>query len=557
MKSSLHEDMIDVESITGSEDGSSNKTPSIASTSQPHTANSVESGGSGEAGASIAKDESAVVFRLRMLVFLVLFLAATAVSVFVYYLTSANEREEFVSQFEGASTKILASFEEIIEKKLSAVGSLAVQASLYVNTQPNVTWPFVTVEDWELRSGITRDLSGALFARIAPVVEPNDRAAWEKYSLENTWWIDEANERLAKKNIEGLNINRRSLLHGEEGEEQEAYGFSSEKGGVDFSSGIGDKIYEFDATFTPIAAGGDGPWFPLWQEAPTFGRDITNFDTMAYPPYAPYMKKAYETGQMAIGGLDTAPPGDISHPDLSTSYFSYLQTINAGKIVEYKGDPMSSVFLPVFDDFEAEDRQVKAIVFAVFKWAYYFEDLLPSNFPGVVVILENNCEGAFTYKVVGEDVEYLGRGDLHKSKFDDMGRFVDFTSLNDIGKDSALGINFNQDICEYSLRVYPSEELEDEYITQLPVYITFAVACVFVATTVVFLIFNRYVEARQTLVYNQAVKSTAIVSSLFPEAVRDRLMDGAYASGKNRLKSFLNDTLDSDGGHKPIADMCK
>ena len=129
MKSSLHEDMIDVESITGSEDGSSNKAPSIASTSQPHTANSVESGGSGEAGASIAKDESAVVFRLRMLVFLVLFLAATAVPVFVYYLTSANEREEFVSQFEGASTKILASFEEIIEKKLSAVGSLAVQAS--------------------------------------------------------------------------------------------------------------------------------------------------------------------------------------------------------------------------------------------------------------------------------------------------------------------------------------------------------------------------------------------------------------------------------------------
>ena len=62
---------------------------------------------------------------------------------------------------------------------------------------------------------------------------------------------------------------------------------------------------------------------------------------------------------------------------------------------------------------------------------------------------------------------------------------------------------------------------------------------------------------RKNEVNIQAVKSTAIVSSLFPEAVRDRLMDGAYASGKNRLKSFLNDTLDSDGGHKPIADMCK
>jgi hypothetical protein len=72
----------------------------------------------------------------------------------------------------------------------------------------------------------------------------------------------------------------------------------------------------------------------------------------------------------------------------------------------------------------------------------------------------------------------------------------------------------------------------------------------------VFLIFNRYVEQRQALVLNQAIKSTAIVTSLFPEAVRDRLMAAEYASGKTRLKSFVDGNEDDALG-QPIADLCK
>jgi hypothetical protein len=79
---------------------------------------------------------------------------------------------------------------------------------------------------------------------------------------------------------------------------------------------------------------------------------------------------------------------------------------------------------------------------------------------------------------------------------------------------------------------------------------------VFVITALVFLVFNRYVEQRQTLVMEQAVKSTAIVTSLFPEAVRDRLMAAEYASGKKRLKSFV-DGNEEDARGQPIADLCK
>ena len=499
-------------------------------------------------GVAIAREESAQVFRLRLLVLLAIFLAAVAVSLAVYFLTANNEKAEFEQQYEGASSKILSSFEQIVDRKLSAIGSMAVQASLYAANHANTTWPFVAMPDFQLRAAVARELSGSLFLRLAPVVLPEDREEWEKYSVENVWWIDQAIE---YNKANGLGFDRRRL---------EGYAFGSDDRGVNFSSGIADKIFEFDETFTPVAVSRPGPLFPLWTESPTFGRDITNFDCVAYPDYAPYVVKAFETGEMSIGGLDTAPPGNTTHPNLSTSYFSLPESINAGEEVYYNGDPMSSIFLPVFDDFESPGRKPVAMVFAVFKWAFYFQDLLPPHFPGLVLVLQNNCDGAFTFKVVGENVEYLGEGDLSEvfTRRPDMVQTVDFGAAknNGFGENSALKVKLNQDICEYKLSVYPSKELEDEYYTNLPILVATAVAAVFLGTAIVFLVFNKYVERRQELVMDQAVKSTAIVTSLFPEKIRDRLMDsGDFASGKHRLKSFLSDSNEESNLAQPIADL--
>jgi hypothetical protein len=495
---------------------------------------------------AIGKEESVHVFRLRILVLLAIFSAAVAVSLVVYFLTANSQTDEFETQFEGASSKILTSFEEIVDRKLVAIGSFALQASLFAASLPNASWPLVTLSDYQLRAAVTRELSGSLFVRLCPVVVDETREAWEKYSVENLWWLDEAR---AYNEEKGLGFTRRL----------EGYAYGSSDRGVDFSAGIGDKIYGFDETFTPTAMAGPGPYIPLWQESPTFGRDMINYDTMAYPDYAPFMKQAFLTGEMSIGGLDTAPPGNTTHPDISTSYFAALESMKAGEEVTYMGDPMSSVFFPVFEDVNSKERKVVAVVFAVFKWAFYFESLLPPHFPGLILVLENNCDGPFTYKVVGEEVEYLGAGDLHQSFSGrpDMVRTVDFGSTNDIGgKGSTLAVKLNQDICNYKLSVYPSQELEDQYMTYLPLGVTLAVAMVFVITALVFLVFNGYVERRQTLVMEQAVKSTAIVSALFPEAVRDRLMGAEYASGKTRLKSFVNGN-EADAQGQPIADLCK
>ena len=77
-----------------------------------------------------------------------------------------------------------------------------------------------------------------------------------------------------------------------------------------------------------------------------------------------------------------------------------------------------------------------------------------------------------------------------------------------------------------------------------------------------FLLYDRLVERRQAIVVDKANQTSAIVSSLFPKNVRDRLLEGdtndhaagSFLSGKFRLKSFLNNS-DDDEGLQPIADL--
>ena len=73
----------------------------------------------------LAGRESAVVFRLRLLVIFTILMAAIGVSLAVYFLTSTSEQSQFEQQFDGAASKIATSFSEIIDAKFSAILSLA------------------------------------------------------------------------------------------------------------------------------------------------------------------------------------------------------------------------------------------------------------------------------------------------------------------------------------------------------------------------------------------------------------------------------------------------
>lgn len=139
-----------------------------------------------------------------------------------------------------------------------------------------------------------------------------------------------------------------------------------------------------------------------------------------------------------------------------------------------------------------------------------------------------------------------------------------FSSVMTVSDGTNAGIPFNQGHCPILLDIYPSKAFYNGYKTNTPFIITFAVALVFVFTLIMFVLYDRLVERRQTIVYRRAAQTTSIVNSLFPESVADRLIQATktgkprektFVPANRRLQSFLNDQDGVGTGDQPIADL--
>jgi hypothetical protein len=123
--------------------------------------------------------------------------------------------------------------------------------------------------------------------------------------------------------------------------------------------------------------------------------------------------------------------------------------------------------------------------------------------------------------------------------------------------------------CLYTISIYPSIELKESYYTKMPMVYTIVIAAIFVAMIGTFLMFNRFIFVRNRKVVMAAVRSRAIVASIFPTNIRDRLLedndlrtDQRKLTAKSNLRDFLSGTTnkidDMDDivyDTKPIADL--
>jgi hypothetical protein len=137
----------------------------------------------------LGQDETNAVFRLRLLVFLVMLLAAIVVSVTIYIITSGAEQDEFEAQFDGAASQVLETFDNVVQQKISAISSLAV-AIIAHGVDHNRDWPFVTLSSFQQRSSTARKLADALFVTISPIVSDKNRKEWEDFvTKEDSYWM--------------------------------------------------------------------------------------------------------------------------------------------------------------------------------------------------------------------------------------------------------------------------------------------------------------------------------------------------------------------------------
>ena len=289
-----------------------------------------------------------------------------------------------------------------------------------------------------------------------------------------------------------------------------------------------------------------GPYFPIWQSSPILPAplDVVNFNLGTLPRYGTYISVSASTGQIVFGGIHTAPPGGTSHHDPLTLVFAYIFSFHAGKQVNYTGEPISTVFVPVVDSF-SNDRKTVAVLVANLRWAGYFEDILTDSAQPVRVVLSNTCQDTYTYEIQGSQAIFVGKGNLANPKYEDVAISIDLDETEFIIEPNTIALTLNQDLCRYTLQIYPTPEGEEYHIDSFPLIITLTVAAVFLMTATVFYFYDVMVERRQKVVLDTAQRSTAIVSSIFPKNVRDPLLQAPVQGNATKLR-FLADARKHD-----------
>lgn len=292
----------------------------------------------------------------------------------------------------------------------------------------------------------------------------------------------------------------------------------------------------FRSPFAPENASApivDDKYLPIWQTAPIAGnQQMVNFDLFDYPS----VPKVFE--QMMTS----------RSPVLS-------ETVNA--VADTYGPPEAFMAIPIFGSLSADTPAIVGVLMVVSQWEDYLVSLVPDGTPPMVATVRNTCTESFTYVIRGSSATFLGLGDRHDPNYDSEEVMVGMT-----GEvfESVPG-------CANTLHIYPTQEFYDTYMTNQPWIYTGIAIALFILTALSFHLYDRLMKQQHEKVIKAANLSNALVSSLFPESVRSRIVaDQQQQSNKNQRsssKSIIIHHSKKEGSterrtsttSKPIADL--
>jgi hypothetical protein len=419
---------------------------------------------------TLGRKESRAVSVLRVIVIAVIASAAIIVSSCVFIYTRNDEEESFETQFAAHSNRIVESFHDSIEANLGAIDALSVLTTSFA-LSTGATFPNVTIPNFEAIGASSRILADALLIFWMPLVTDETRKGWEEYSVLNQGHL--MTSFLAETTLRNAQDERyRSDRRLQEGSfHEEIYGLEVDGDGAEVEV---------------VKQQGSGPHLALWQMSPALPVEaLLNLDMLDVSTSALSYNEAVRSKQAVIDASNDLTESE----DALFSAFLAAGQYRGDSAEEYEGSPVSSMAYPVFDSFGA-DREVVGVLATNLYWRLYFENTLPPDADGIICVLANSFNQTFTYAIDGPDVTYLGKGDMHDRRFDYLEVVDDVTSFVQARASpetrSYTAVDLNSEFNRYTLRVYPSRTMENDYVTSAPIIFAAGVAFVFVFTSLVF-----------------------------------------------------------------------
>jgi hypothetical protein len=444
-------------------------------------------------------------------------------------------------------------FQDIAHSRIGAISSLTVATTAHaVDHLKQNPWPYMTLSWFQQRALTTRALSGAIFLTLNPfVTNETIRKSWENYSF---------NSPDANWHSDGMSYQKELnySLYGIVASFRDVTQRVTHDPNLNITTGLANHIWTLDSVGNAEIDHSKGPYLPTWETSPVFYRTLVNRNLLTDPSAAKPSNTSFSTASVVFGGFEFAPNdlGTGNEPPETKLYTTLLSIANK-RPFPYITSPLTRVYLPVFDSFNDTTRKPAALMTALIRWESYFVDVLPSRIRGINMVLDNKCGDVYTFKIEGHEPAPVGLGDLHDTKFKYLARSASFDDVATVDDGSSHGIPMSHDGCSFQITSYPNQLMMDDFRTRLPALVTFAVALVFIFTFSMFILYDRLVERRQYLVLQRAEQTTAIVQSLFPKGIADKMIQETrdfdpLASKNQRLNKFLSG---DEQGAKTLADL--
>ena len=467
----------------------------------------------------LIRKDTRVISTLKYIVIACLFLAGIALSTMTLVYSRRQEEGRFAEEFEEDAQRMIECFTRRMARRLWLASSLSISLTSYAQAM-SASWPYVSLPDFELRAFAAMHITNSSTVAFSPLIKNETRSAWESYASRQMKAMDEQEQRRGVVTTRGglFNKERRSLFR-----------------------------YNDDREM--VIETNDGPYSPIWQvttrcekEAPIL------YNQFANPVLANALNYLINTKRPILADVILAKDSDCE-PTCTGE-----EDENAGNCVPvFAGGVPRQIFMaPIFDTVQ-DKREVVGSVSVYSSIANDFRKILRNGHPGVTVVLANNCGQTFSFKVK-ERGTFKGEGNIHEGSFSKMVVKSSPEMMHDYAvagipdyEFQVTGVkqNMKSDAvwelgkCDVSLMIYPTQALHDTYITPQPEIQAFCVALAFAFASLIFIIYDMVVERRQSRVMDTAHKSKAIVQSLFPAVVREKMLkeQQARSSQEQNLKS--------------------
>jgi hypothetical protein len=476
-----------------------------------------------------ARKDTRIAARLRILVALLFLTMGIVFPIIIFKTTRSNEVEAFEASFDGLAIKLTSSMESSLSRKFGALESLRVAISSHAQTS-NTSWPYITVPDYDLRAENAIALGGLLSVSLHPLVKVNEKLTWEDYSVSNIAWLEQSINRTSSAN---------SVSAGAVGSKDRPL-FQQQHPTTGSLSvvcrppatplGFPQEIYDLEpySEYGACVHKGKNSTYPLWQIHPPAAL-VINLNALSVPASIDSVQSVTNSGDAVLSRIQF--PYIEGKEMNSVAQESTVEGIQHSLgLNETISDAHAVIYYPIFQNLESSPNSIVGMLAAVITFEEFFAAVLPPSTyikESVVCVVKNECGDVMSYMVTGEQAMYLGPIDAHKRTFDYIVHEYRFGwSVDPItaGGGGTMGVELNGDFCPYLLSVYPDDDMYDSYVTSQPKIFSISLAMAIVAVAVTALTYDYFMQRRMRRAVKSAKENHAIVSRLFPENIRTRMI---------------------------------